>query len=143
METNDIDFSTKPNGYKLCFSDKCLNAKKCLRRIAIEQIKDSAEVFQVINHFKFEETSCKYFADSNKTKIAYGLKNAFKNILVSDAEKIRFELIQHFGQTEFYRRRNGTKPISPKEQLYIENLFASFNYSLTYDKIIETTFWEN
>lgn len=43
MEVKGIDFTTKPKGYKLCFSDKCLLAEKCLRRIAVEQIDDSLD----------------------------------------------------------------------------------------------------
>lgn len=143
MDIKNIDFSSMPKGYKLCFNDKCLLAQKCLRHIAIEQIKDSAEVFQVINHFKFEGMSCKYFVCSENVSIAYGMKGAFENILVSDAKKIRIELIELFGQAEFYRRKNAEKPISPDEQEQIINIFAKFGYTISFDKTIETTFWED
>ena len=143
MDIKDIDFSSMPKGYKLCFNDKCLLAKKCLRHIAIDKFKDLAEVFQVINHFKFEGVSCKYFACSDNVIIAYGMKSVFENILVSDAKKIRIELIKLFGQAEFYRRKNAEKPISPDEQEQIANIFANFGYTISFDKTIETTFWKD
>lgn len=141
METKNIDFSTKPKGYKLCFSDKCLLAEKCLRRIAVSKLAEDDDFLQVVNHAKFDEKNCKLFADSDNVNIAYGMKSAFGNLLVNDADKIRIELIQHFGQTEFYRRKNGLKAISPEEQEYIINVFSKFGYSISFDKVIESTFW--
>lgn len=126
MDIKDIDFSTKPKGYKLCFSNKCMLAEKCLRRIAVEQIEKNVDVFQVVNHFKFDDKNCKYFADCKNVRIAYGMKGAFENILVSDVDKIRKELIECFGHTEYYRRKNGVKAISPEEQTYIASVFSKY-----------------
>ncbi len=142
MEVKNIDFSTKPKGYKLCFSNKCMLAEKCLRRIATEQIDDSLDSLQVVNHFKYEDKDCKYFVNNERVEIAYGMKGAFENILVSDVNKIRNELMEYFGQTGFYRRKNSIRPIIPKEQEVIANIFAKYGYSVSFDKIVETTFWK-
>lgn len=143
MDTKNIDFSTKPKNYKLCFNDKCLLAEKCLRRIAVTQLAESADLLQVVNHAKFNEKNCKYFIDNEKVEIAYGMKVAFENILVSDVNKIRNELVEHFGQTGFYRRKNAVKQITPDEQEYIASVFAKFGYTVSFDQIIESTFWQN
>lgn len=143
MEVKDIDFSTKPKAYKLCFNDNCSFAEKCLRHIAVAKLEECSDLLQVVNHAKFNDKNCKYFVDCKKVCIAYGMKKAFENILVSDVEKIRNELIQLFGQTGFYRRRNAKKPLSPEEQVQIENIFAKFGYTITFDEIIETTFWKD
>ncbi len=71
------------------------------------------------------------------------MKDAFENILVSDAEKIRNNLIEYFGQTGFYRRKNAVKPITPEEQEYIASVFAKHGYTVSFDQIIESTFWQN
>ena len=44
MEVKDIDFSTKPKAYKLCFNDKCSLAEKCLRYIAVSKLEECSDL---------------------------------------------------------------------------------------------------
>lgn len=143
MEINDIDFSSKPMNYRLCFNEKCLLAQKCLRFIATSQLEDCNPILEVVNPAMFNEKNCRFFADCENASIAYGMKKVFENILVSDAKKIRIELIHLFGQADFYRKRNSKKPILPKEQKLIADIFAKFGYSVSFDKIVKTTLWKD
>lgn len=50
MEVKDIDFSTKPKAYKLCFNDNCSFVEKCLRHIAVAKLEECSDLLQVVNH---------------------------------------------------------------------------------------------
>ncbi len=143
MEINDIDFSSKPMNYRLCFNEKCLLAQKCLRFIATSQLENCNPILEVVNPAKFNDKNCTFFADCENASIAYGMKKVFENILVSDAKKIRMEMIHLFGQADFYRKKNAKKPILPKEQKLIADIFAKFGYSVSFDEIVKTTLWKD
>lgn len=88
------------------------------------------------------ESNCKYFLENKKAKIAYGMKSSFEEVKAKDIANMRKELIQHFGHTYYYERRNGKMPITPEDQEYIAKLFNSYGYEITFDEIREETLWK-
>jgi hypothetical protein len=137
-----MDFETKPLNFILCFNKKCLLRKKCLRHIVSLSNKEEKDLLLVVNASKFNQTNCKYYFENKKVGIAYGMKGSFEDVKAKDIAKIRKELIRHFGQTYYYERRNGKMPITPNEQVFIENLFKQYGYEIKFDKIETKTLWK-
>ncbi|MEE0962324.1 MAG: DUF6078 family protein, partial [Bacteroidales bacterium] len=77
-----------------------------------------------------------------KVDMAYGMTKSFENVKAKDISQIRKRLQNYFGHTEYFRRRNASKPITPTEQVFIRKVFAEFGYEITFDEIREETLWK-
>ena len=142
IEITKSDLENKPNGYWLCFSDKCKLAEKCLRHLVGERNDNKSELLRIVNHRMFDETNCKYHVEIRKADIAYGMMKALNEVKACDIVNIKKILISKFGRKYFYSRRNGVTPIPPSEQKYIRKVFAKFGYEITFDEIREETLWK-
>ena len=141
METKYFNFEKRPLGYLNCLSDDCPLAEKCLRRISAEYSKENDEFFRVVNHRLFDKDNCKYYVEDKKVDMAYGMTKSFENVMAKDISQIRKRLQNYFGHTEYFRRRNASKPITPSEQVFIRKVFADFGYEIAFDKIVKETLW--
>ena len=141
IEITKSDLESMPNGYWLCFSNKCKLAENCLRHIAAERNESKSELLRVVNHQMFDETNCKYHVEVRKVDMAYGMMKALNEVKACDIVNIKKILISKFGRKYFYSRRNGITPIPPSEQEYIKGVFADFCYEIVFDKIVKETLW--
>ena len=138
----NIDFENKPTSFILCFNKKCLLRKKCLRHLTTLVKGKENDLLLVVNALKFNQTNCKYYLENKKAHIAYGMKGSFEDVKAKDIAKMRKELMKHFGQTYYYKKRNGEMPITPNEQMFIENLFKRYGYKIKFDRIERQTLWK-
>ena len=141
MKTKYFNFENRPLGYLNCLSDDCPLAEKCLRRISAEYSKENDEFFRVVNHRLTDKTNCKHYIEDKKVDMAYGMTKSFENVRAKDISQIRKRLQNYFGHTEYFRRRNASKPIPPSEQVFIRKVFAEFGYEIAFDKIVKETLW--
>ena len=142
MEIKNVNFEKRPLGYLNCLSDDCPLAEKCLRRISAEYSKENDNIFKVVNHRLLDKTNCKHYIEDKKVDMAYGMTKSFENVKAKDISQIRKRLQNYFGHTEYFRRRNASKPITPTEQVFIKKVFAKFGYEITFDEIREETLWK-
>ena len=61
--------------------------------------------------------------------MAYGMTHIYDKVLAKEISSLRNTIIQHFGNGSYYLRRNGRHPISPEEQVWIQNLFCKYGYA--------------
>lgn len=141
MEMKDFNFEKRPLGYLNCLSDSCPLAEKCLRRISARYSEENDEIFRVVNHRLLDENNCKYYVEDKKVDVAYGMTKSFEEVKAKDIVQIRKSLQNYFGYAEYYRRRNASKPITPKEQEVVKKIFADFGYDIAFDKIVKETLW--
>ena len=141
MEIKNVNFEKRPSGYLNCLSDECPLAEKCLRRISAEYSKENDEFFRVVHHRLLDKDTCKYYVEDKKVDMAYGMTKSFEDVKAKDIAQIRKRLYNYFGQAEYFRRRNASKPITPKEQEFIRKVFAEFGYQIAFDKIVKETLW--
>ena len=141
MKTTYFNFANRPLGYLNCLSDDCPLAEKCLRRISAEYSKENDEFFRVVNHRLLDKTNCKHYVENKKVDMAYGMTKSFENVKAKDIAQIRKRLQNYFGYAEYFRRRNASKPITPKEQEFIKKVFAEFGYEIAFYKILKETLW--
>ena len=142
MKTTYFNFENRPLGYLNCLSDDCPLAEKCLRRISAEYSQENDEFFRVVNHRLIDKTNCKHYIEDKKVDMAYGMTKSFENVRAKDISQIRKRLQNYFGHTEYFRRRNASKPITPTEQVFIRKVFAEFGYQIAFDEIREETLWK-
>jgi hypothetical protein len=69
------------------------------------------------------------------------MTKSFEEVKAKDIVQIRKSLHNYFGYAEYYRRRNASKPITPKEQEVVKKIFADFGYDIVFDKIVKETLW--
>lgn len=141
MKTTYFNFEKRPLGYLNCLSDECPLAEKCLRRISAEYSKENDEFFRVVNHRLLDKDNCKHYVEDKKVDMAYGMTKSFEDVKAKDIVQIRKSLQNYFGYAEYFRRRNASKPITPKEQEFIRKVFAEFGYEIAFDKIVKETLW--
>ena len=141
MKTTYFNFENRPSGYLNCLSDDCPLAEKCLRRISAEYSKENDNIFKVVNHRLIDKTNCKHYVEDKKVDMAYGMTKSFENVRAKDISQIRKRLQNYFGHTEYFRRRNASKPIPPSEQVFVRKVFAEFGYEIAFDKIVKETLW--
>ena len=141
MKTSGINFENRPFNYLNCLNDECPLAEKCMRRISARYSEENDNVFMVLNHRMLDTDNCKYYVENKKSDIAYGMKGSFEDVKAKDIAQIRKRLYNYFGQTEYFRRRNAKKLITPKEQEYIRSVFAQFGYEISFDKIVKEVLW--
>ena len=137
----DINLENKPKALAICLNEKCLLSEKCLRFLVARNEMDEHNILSVVNHTKFNETNCEYFLENKKVRVAYGMKGSFEEVKAKDIADMRRKLMQHFGHTYYYERRNGKMPITPEDQEYIAKLFKSYGYEIVFDEIREETLW--
>ena len=53
------------------------------------------------------------------------MTTAFEELKTKDTTKLREKLYNHLGQAEYFRRRNVSKPITPKEQEFIRKVLQN------------------
>lgn len=138
---SEPSFSTMPKHYILCFNEKCLKASRCLHRIAAQSGLQQDELPKCVNPAVCNETNCRHYMENKSVSIAYGMIDSFQNVKACHIVKLRTMLENLFGHTEYYRRRNSSVPISPKEQEQIKKIFNQFGYEASFDRVVEETLW--
>lgn len=53
------------------------------------------------------------------------MTTAFEELKTKDTTKLREKLYNHLGQAEYFRRRNVSKPITPKKQEFIRKVLQN------------------
>ena len=141
MKTKEPNYDIMPAHYLSCFNDECTLADHCLRRLAARSRLQTGNIVQAVNPAQHSGENCPYYKENKETTMAYGMKDSFHEIKADDIAELRNTLINHFGRTYYYRRRNGLRPITPEEQQYISNVFRRFGYKATFDKLVKETQW--
>lgn len=128
--TTDIQLTGVPEHYVLCYNDNCSKAQTCLRRIVAKgnYVKDN--IVSAVNPALYGGDKCSYYAPNTPVRLAYGMLHTFDNILARDIAAMRNDLREHFGNGSYYRRRNGTQPITPEDQQFIARMFKKYGYDI-------------
>ena len=134
-------YETMPEHYLLCFNDECALADECLHRLAARSGRQKDEVVTAVNPVCNSGESCRYYKPNKVATMAYGMKGSFHEVKADHIASLRNVLIHHFGRGSYYLRRNGLRPITPKEQRYISGIFSHYGYESKFDRTEEETEW--
>ena len=135
------DFKTMPKHFMVCFSNSCPLRDDCLRSIVARSNRHTDEILVAVNPALCEGKTCRHYRPNRTTTMAYGMVDSFHEVKADDISALRETLISHFGKGSYYLRRNGRRPITPKEQAYISSVFKRFGYQVAFDRLEEETEW--
>ena len=141
MNSKEPQYETMPEHYLLCFNDKCVLADECLHRLAARSGRQKDEVVTAVNPVRCSGKSCRYYKPNKVATMAYGMKDSFHEVKADHIASLRNVLIHHFGRGSYYLRRNGLRPITPKEQQFISSVFRKFGYEAKFDRMEDETEW--
>ena len=141
MNNKEPQYETMPEHYLLCYNDECSLADDCLHRIAARSGRQRDAVVTAVNPVRYSGPSCRYYKQNKVETMAYGMVDSFHEVKADDIATLRTTLINHFGRGSYYLRRNGLRPITPKEQKYIQGVFRQFGYEVKFDRMEDETHW--
>ena len=121
----NFDYNLFPYSFAHCLNSECLRAEICLRRqIALRMPKERGLV-TVVNpeHVVPSGEDCKFFVPDQPEQYARGITHLLDRVPHNDAVIIKQQMIEHFGQTNYYRFSRKERLIKPHEQEYIRILF--------------------
>lgn len=122
----DFKYNEFPAGFAHCFNKKCQRGATCLRhQVALRIPKKRACVYIVnpesIGVVTGEE--CTSFLLDKPQRYARGFTHLFDELPVQKADIIKSEMRTNLGRNTYYRCKEKTRLIKPKEQEYIQKLF--------------------
>lgn len=141
MNNKEPQYETMPEHFMLCFNDECELADECLHRLAARSGQHKDELVTAVNPARCSGKSCRHFKPNKMVTMAYGMVDSFHEVKADDIASLRNTLINHFGRGSYYLRRNGLRPITPKEQQYIGSIFRQYGYEVKFDRMEEETEW--
>lgn len=136
--TQDIDFKQVPHGWLLCYVSECPRKATCLRYQACLEAPSSSYFHQCVMPSVLKQPQCPAYRPMQKTQVAIGFRHIFKDVKASDITRMRSELMDFLGSpATFYRYRNGSKPLNPRQQQWIQDMFRRHGYSddIAFDEV--------
>lgn len=121
----DFDYQSVPARYAHCFNSECLQSRDCLRHLVAKCCTSQYPTLPIINPncIPTDSAACPYFRSAKKLHVAWGISQLLENVPHKDAHSLRLQLIAHFGKTNYYQWYRQERPLLPKEQAYIREVF--------------------
>lgn len=121
----EIDFSTMPSTYQVCWHSQCPLKENCLRHLAASHLPaDMPFVGSInLNHVNPFSGQCKMQRPVRYVRIAWGLKHIYDNLTYKQKDAIYGQIHRGLGNTTYYHYYNERKPIPPHVKAYIQDVF--------------------
>jgi len=137
--------SGRPNNYLVCFRNDCPLANNCLRQIYAQEPCEDERFIRVVNpHLAKNVTKeCEFHRPNMKVRVAYGIRHIFDNVPHSKYQTIFSSVMGVFGKSTYYRVYHKERPIWPKEQQKIQNIFTNYgiNEPVKFEEYQEVIDW--
>lgn len=134
-----------PSHYPYCFHNHCVRSSQCMRYLAGENINTDDFTIRIINPTRIpaDTSECPYFQVIRKDRMAWGVKNLLNKVPYKDGVSMRKQLVNYFGKTVYYRIYRLERPLTPKEQEYIRELFRQHGIAQEpeYERITEEYYY--
>jgi hypothetical protein len=123
--TKEIDFTTLPATYVVCWKHDCPLRDNCLRHLAANHVLKNRLVQSVNLNLVHPETgTCDMQRPVRMIRVAWGLKHIYDNLPYKLKDAVYSQIHYGIGNTTYYHYYNERKPIPPCTQEYIRNVFA-------------------
>lgn len=138
-------FTEKAEKYLVCYYAECAKADRCLRRMLADYVPPTRRVVESVNagYVKAHKGKCEYFRSAELITMYKGMKAFYNEIPEQKAKLIRYALTRHFGNSSYYRLRNGERLITPDVLRYIQNVCTTndWNEPLHFDEEVAAYNW--
>ncbi|MBR1689011.1 MAG: hypothetical protein IJ710_10905 [Prevotella sp.] len=108
-------FRQKAETYLVCYNDKCPHCDQCLRRLLAAHVPATRRLVESVNPAYADSRAdvCEYYRPADPVVMHSGLTHFYDDIPEAVAHRIRTMLRSEFGNSVYYRLRNGQLPITP------------------------------
>jgi hypothetical protein len=139
MLNQDFNFQDVPNGWVLCFNEKCKMKETCLRYMAAQFAPADMTTATCVTPHAQKGDSCTKFVTERYDTEAWGMSHLFEGIRHEHYAQLRNALFTMLGKRNFYRYNSGEWSFSVKQQKQIADLFKRFGYqhAPTYDHYVK------
>ncbi len=139
MLNQDFNFQDVPNGWVLCFNEKCKMKETCLRYMAAQFAPADMTTATCVTPHAQKGDSCTKFVTERYDTEAWGMSHFFEGIRHEHYAQLRNALFTMLGKRNFYRYNSGEWSFSVKQQKQIADLFKRFGYqhAPTYDHYVK------
>ena len=138
MVKNELKWEMVPEGWALCFNQDCPLHDACLRYQAGLLAPQHVTVTRCVTPRALTDERCAYFATMEPQMFAYGFSTIYDRVLKDDFTPLRKTMTSHLsGKRYYYEYMRGERALSPAQQGWIRNLFASRGYadSVVFDRM--------
>lgn len=138
--SQDFCFSKVPSWYVLCTNNDCPLKDNCLRFLAGENAPESLELATCVMPKVLKNGECRWFDEITVGVWAAGFTRMFDKVLKKDYSAMRKSITAYLHGTKFYYEyKRGEKPLSPQQQLWIQNYVKSLGYEweVEFDRYFE------
>ena len=126
----DFNFSQVPRSWALCYVSECPRKEDCLRYQACLAAPPIKYFGKCVMPNALVQKECPMFRPIQKTQVALGFRHIFNDVKANDVAQMRAELAAYLGcVATFYRYRNGERPLNPRQQQWIKDMFRRHGYS--------------
>ena len=128
MMDRDFDYNKLPNGWALCYLTECSRKEECMRYQACLSVPYTRN--QCVLPTVLRKVKCPYFHPIRKVRVTKGFRHIFKDVKERNHSAMRSRIANYLGRGgTYYRYRNGEKPLMPKQQEWIPQLFHRYGYT--------------
>lgn len=141
----EIDYSTMPRNYEVCWHRACPWAAECLRQLAAEHLPEGVRYVKSVNLRAVhpETGDCRDHRPVHFVCHAYGLRHIYDQVPSATKQNLYFDIWSELGNTQYYHYYNERKPITPREQAIIEAAFRKHGIEgpVNYRRWVEVPEW--
>lgn len=141
----EIDYTTMPRNYEVCWNRACPMAATCLRQMAAEHLSEEKRYVKSVNlRATHPETGeCRDYRQARYVKHAYGLRHIYDQVPSATKDLLYHDIWGKLGNTMYYHYYNERKPITPREQAIIEGAFRKYGIEgpVAYRRFVEVPDW--
>ena len=143
--SQEIDYSSMPRSYVVCWNRQCPRRQECLRQLAAEHLPEDKKTVMSVNlrSVTVTERGCPQMRLVNFVRNTYGMRHIYDDVRVADREPLYRAIWMRLGNTMYYRYRNGKRAITPEVQAVVESAFHQFGYTapIRYDRYADELSW--
>ena len=127
-----FNFKDVPEGYHLCFNDKCDKHKECIRFLAGEHLPSVVMGGACVYPNAWKDGLCPYFKQTRVIYASWGFRNLYKDVEKADAQILKAKVINYLGgPVASYGYMHGEKLLTPEQQDCIQGFFNEMGYTHT------------
>lgn len=126
----NLKYEDLPDGWVVCFLNQCPRKETCLRYKGGMLLPDNIHECNSVTPIVLKLKSCPCFQEIETIRVALGFKNIFREVKARHAPRMRAQMMQYLhGNGTYYRYYRGEKALSPKQQIWIKELFRTYGYT--------------
>ncbi|MBO4315374.1 MAG: hypothetical protein J5867_05360 [Prevotella sp.] len=125
-----INFSEKPPTWPVCFQSECPLRSSCLRYVVGQAAPSTMRFGPAVYPQARQSDKCSEYRQLRVIHAAWGFSPLFHDVKHRHYKLLRDKMKEYLGNhTSYYRYHRGERLLTPEQQEWIIDLFASYGYT--------------